>query len=71
MAPEREEERMSRSRSYQKSRTPWGNAIKYMTARNARAHQRMNIVMILKDVENFDDIVFYDYKRYDDHWNYD
>lgn len=37
----------------------------------SRADARKKIDIIMKDIDSYDDILFYRYQDYDDTWNYD
>lgn len=72
MAPEREEEEMSRT--YGHKRNWFGcvkKGVKSGCRTNSRADAKHKLSQIAKNVEKADEIVFYRFQDYDDHWNYD
>ena len=72
MAPAREEGEMSRTYGHKRN---WFGGVKKCVKEGSRTFSRADtkhkLARITKDVEKADEIVFYRFQDYDDHWNYD
>ena len=62
------------SRTYGHKRNWFGGvkaAVKSGSRTFSRADAKVKISRIIKDTDKADEIVFYRFQDYDDHWNYD